>query len=261
MIRSSTLGFQPLLERTLTARNGLVRTSTTVLKARRPILPCSSSHRVVVAAAAVAAVQNEAVLKSPTTVYSHHHYPNRLLGNCGRRQSPFRRYRSHPVVLYMSRHPPSSDTQEYHVRDEECFDEDDEQDDEDDDYVEVENELVSPPALDYTSTQYPKKKSNLDVSDSNDFFNKAEQDAECFNYPKGTPEGFYVVHQYAVPDHGFDLSAIHPEDGGDCPRSIIPEREIMRSNIHSTNMTLPHALMLLDPKEYPSLSRARKACR
>jgi hypothetical protein len=62
----------------------------------------------------------------------------------------------------------------------------------------------------------------------------------------GMPEGFYVVKKYHTPDNGFDLSAIAPD-------------VIERLELTTTNVSVPIALMLLDPDEYPSLSRARKA--
>ena len=138
-------------------------------------------------------------------------------------------------------------------------------DEEEDNFLDIEDAQIkkeeeTDTPYNYTTT----KKSNLDVSDTNEFFNKAEQDANCINYPKGFPEGFYVVHHYTAPSDGFDMTAIHPDstgDGTNATTRIIHEKEIIRSSISSTNMTLPHALMLLDPIEYPSLSRARKACR
>ena len=41
----------------------------------------------------------------------------------------------------------------------------------------------------------------------------------------------------------------------------ITQEEVNRLGIDSQNITLPIALMLLDDEAYPSLSRARKACR
>lgn len=67
--------------------------------------------------------------------------------------------------------------------------------------------------------------------------------------PAGLIDGFYVVNQYRTPQ-SFDLSspALGDIDG-------------KRVSLSTTNVTLPIALMLIDPEEYPSLSRARKAIR
>jgi 23S rRNA-/tRNA-specific pseudouridylate synthase len=43
--------------------------------------------------------------------------------------------------------------------------------------------------------------------------------------------------------------------------AVTPKDLTRIDNLTATNVTLPLALMMLDPKEYPSLSRARKACR
>lgn len=67
--------------------------------------------------------------------------------------------------------------------------------------------------------------------------------------PAGLIDGFYVIKQYQTPQT-FDLSspALGAIDG-------------KRVSLSSTNVTLPIALMLIDPEECPSLSRARKAIR
>lgn len=69
--------------------------------------------------------------------------------------------------------------------------------------------------------------------------------------PRGIPEDFYVISQYETPGEGFDLSK----------SELIDTNEIERLGISARNVTLPVALMLLDPDEYPTLSRTRKACR
>jgi 23S rRNA-/tRNA-specific pseudouridylate synthase len=113
--------------------------------------------------------------------------------------------------------------------------------------------------LDYTSTRYnAKKRSIITTDDDEQFLNDVERDANAeILYPKGTPNGFYIVKEYNVPSSGF-LSL-----GDDISESmgIITAEEISRLDICPKNITLPIALMLLDKDEYPSLSRARKACR
>lgn len=68
--------------------------------------------------------------------------------------------------------------------------------------------------------------------------------------PQGTPQGFYVVEQYKVADSPIDWSPLDLEQG-----------DIDRLSLTPQNVSLPIALMLLDPEQFPSVSRARKACR
>lgn len=70
--------------------------------------------------------------------------------------------------------------------------------------------------------------------------------------PKGTNEGFYVVRVMKTPDEGFAMETI---------RSVIGEDQVERLYVSSTNLTIAAALMILDPAEYPALSRARRAIR
>jgi len=101
--------------------------------------------------------------------------------------------------------------------------------------------------LDYTTTRYIAKR------DEEEFFSDAEKDEDRILYPKGKPEGFYVIKQYNVPDEGFgDLAASN---------EAITEQEVERLGINGKNVTLPIALMILDKEAYPSFSRARKSCR
>lgn len=104
--------------------------------------------------------------------------------------------------------------------------------------------------FDYTSTRYH--------GGDDDFFEEAERDANRINYPKGTPEGFYVTQQFVIPQEGFTnlVTNSNGEEGAG-----ITQEEVNRLGISGTNITLPIALMLLDAEAYPSLSRARKSCR
>ena len=122
-----------------------------------------------------------------------------------------------------------------------------------------EDNLISSPVnftnvekFDYTSTRYIEK------SDEESFYNDAERDANRIQYPKGTPEGFYIVKEYTVPSQGFPTLVTNTD--GNVGFGITQE-EVDRLDIHGGNITLPLALILLDDEEFPSLSRARKSCR
>jgi 23S rRNA-/tRNA-specific pseudouridylate synthase len=68
----------------------------------------------------------------------------------------------------------------------------------------------------------------------------------------GTPLGFFVTKHYTVkPSCTKDWLALPGLD----------QTDIGRIELTPGNITLPVALMLLEPDLYPSLSRARKACR
>jgi 23S rRNA-/tRNA-specific pseudouridylate synthase len=81
-----------------------------------------------------------------------------------------------------------------------------------------------------------------------DFLSPLEED-ELESFPQGTAEDLFIVQQFLVPEE-IDLEV-----------ADLDENTMIRLNITSWNMTLPVALMALDHDEYPSLSRARKACR
>jgi RluA family pseudouridine synthase len=67
--------------------------------------------------------------------------------------------------------------------------------------------------------------------------------------PPGIPEGFFITQHYETSLHDeFDLSPF-------------TEFDVERLQLSATNVSLPAALMLVDPSNYPSRSRARKACR
>ena len=106
--------------------------------------------------------------------------------------------------------------------------------------------------FDYTSTRHRKK------SDDEEFFDESERDANRIDYPKGTPEGFYVTKQYIIPDEGFE-NLITNTDGSEGVG--VTKEEVNRLGISGNNITLPIALMLLDGEAYQSMSRARKSCR
>ena len=70
--------------------------------------------------------------------------------------------------------------------------------------------------------------------------------------PPGLQEGFVIVDYYTSQRNTtFDIANANAFDAAD----------IDRLQLTTENITLPAALCLLRPDEYPSLSRARKACR
>jgi 23S rRNA-/tRNA-specific pseudouridylate synthase len=112
------------------------------------------------------------------------------------------------------------------------------------------------------------------------FHGKIEQESNSIKYPKGIPDGFYIIQHYAIPDGDTfndmlqnaikvtaaaddDTDASKNENDGIIGKpSGITQEELDRLGIaNGENVTLPIALMLLDPEEYPSFSKARKACR
>ena len=111
--------------------------------------------------------------------------------------------------------------------------------------------------------------------ENNNFHNQVDQESNSINYPKGIPEGFYIVQHYSIPDrctldtmleNAIEQSKLNNNSdekiGNDEKGVGITQEELDRLGItNGENMTLPIALMLLDPKEYPSFSKARKACR
>jgi hypothetical protein len=89
------------------------------------------------------------------------------------------------------------------------------------------------------------------------FFDEAELDADCEQvYPRGIPasEGYHVTRYFSVPSDGFG-----------CLESIsngrITSDLVDRLGLSPDNVTVPVALMLLDPESYPTQSRSRKSCR
>lgn len=91
------------------------------------------------------------------------------------------------------------------------------------------------------------------VSESERIDDEVLEEADTVTtYQPGIPKGFFIVDHTSTPSDGFDMDAV---------AQILGSNEIDRLKLTSTNVTLPVALMLLDPETYPSLSRARKSCR
>lgn len=74
---------------------------------------------------------------------------------------------------------------------------------------------------------------------------------EWTSLPVGIPASFRVIQQYSVPQ----------TCKTDWLRAGLDEGDISRLNLDSNEITLPVALMMVDPESYPTLSRARKVCR
>jgi len=69
----------------------------------------------------------------------------------------------------------------------------------------------------------------------------------------GTIDGFSITKIYKTDqDSGFNMDQI---------KALVDSDEISRLELTPRNISVPIALMMLDPDEYPSKSRARKACR
>ncbi|KAL3767431.1 hypothetical protein ACHAW5_004824 [Stephanodiscus triporus] len=76
----------------------------------------------------------------------------------------------------------------------------------------------------------------------------------------GTAQGLIVTNFYRVPSDGF----LDASDGGVDSISLsklFSIEDITRLRLGAQNVTLPVALMMLDPEKYPTQSRARKAIR
>ena len=116
--------------------------------------------------------------------------------------------------------------------------------------------------------RYPKSLGDYDRNNDDD-----DNDDESL-YPRGNPKDYGVCKLYKVPANGFADFALFNESNKrpklnptiDCDQKYasgnVTQHDLDRiENISATNITLPLALKLLDPEEYPTLSRARKACR
>ena len=71
----------------------------------------------------------------------------------------------------------------------------------------------------------------------------------------GTTKGFQIIHHYSTSlTEPFDLESA-------VSSGLLSPHYIERLELTPTNVSLPVALMMLDPEAYPSQSRSRKACR
>jgi len=85
------------------------------------------------------------------------------------------------------------------------------------------------------------------------------EEPRTLNLPKGTSEGFYIVKTYQTEGEGAEKSS----SGFDMEKvqSLVDMEDIERLGLNTHNISVPVALMILDEVDYPSISRARKACR
>ena len=72
------------------------------------------------------------------------------------------------------------------------------------------------------------------------------------NLPTGSKEGFAVIQH-------FEFTGDRKQ--WDMVQEILPEKDIPRLNLRPENVTLPVALIMMDPQKFPTVSRARKFIR
>ena len=94
---------------------------------------------------------------------------------------------------------------------------------------------------------------SFDSTSTHDLVRPEEEDLlyddKLSNLPVGVPDSFRIVKQYPMGStFSWESLDLDPAD-------------VDRLNLNPHNISLPVALMLQDPDEFPSLSRARKACR
>ena len=80
----------------------------------------------------------------------------------------------------------------------------------------------------------------------------------------GTSDGLVITKMYRAPLDGFNIDRHVSDPQQDNCSNIVQlftSNDLQRLEITPTNVTLPLALMLLDPMTYPTQSRARKAIR
>ena len=97
---------------------------------------------------------------------------------------------------------------------------------------------------------------NLDDDDADDEIDDETLSSQLSSpeeFLPGTIDGFSIVKIYKTDQNSeFDMEKI---------RTVIDSDDINRLELTSRNISVPVALMMLDPEEYPTRSRARKACR
>ncbi|KAI2501333.1 RNA pseudouridylate synthase [Fragilaria crotonensis] len=95
-----------------------------------------------------------------------------------------------------------------------------------------------------------EESSSCTGSTNNAIVDSPDTDTDPPTDPSGLQDGHVIVDYYATqPNTYFDID------------TVFGIEDIERLKLTSENVTLPAALCLLQPEEYPSLSRARKACR
>lgn len=93
-----------------------------------------------------------------------------------------------------------------------------------------------------------------DAKGQEDVYDSVNDDAlSPGEYLPGTVDGFFVVKMYKTdPGSEFDMEQV---------KEVVETDDIDRLEMTPRNISIPAALMMLDPEEFPSRSRARKACR
>ena len=81
--------------------------------------------------------------------------------------------------------------------------------------------------------------------------------ANADSLPTGSKEGFAVVHHFEFTT-GDDANG---SSQWEKVQEILPEKDIQRLQLTPHNVTVPVALMMMDPIKFPTVSRARKFCR
>jgi 23S rRNA-/tRNA-specific pseudouridylate synthase len=107
----------------------------------------------------------------------------------------------------------------------------------------TDDSTVSPPVV-TTTSQFEKQ------------YYDADQDeilvANAKSLPRGSKAGFAVVHHFTYQPTEADWQLL---------LQTLPPKDVTRLHLSRDNVTLPIALMMMDPIKYPTISRARKFCR
>jgi hypothetical protein len=90
----------------------------------------------------------------------------------------------------------------------------------------------------------------IDVTEDDDDTTESIENGSAFT--PGVPKGFFIIDHTAIPLEGFDLESA---------RERLGASEMDRLSLTFNNITLPLALILLDPDGHRSFSKARKTCR
>ena len=105
--------------------------------------------------------------------------------------------------------------------------------------------LLSRPTTLLSATTTLDQHDNLDAGEEEE-----EENGSTTLLIPGLSDGFFITSHYATPFEPFNFDD-----------TIFSVSDIDRLQLTPDNITLPAALLLMDPDEYPSLSRARKTCR
>lgn len=94
---------------------------------------------------------------------------------------------------------------------------------------------------------------SMEVADEADDDFHLLDESQIAKLPRGIPNDYAIVKNWTIPSEGLNLS----------PAKNDPDRQanIERLKLTATDLSLPVALTLLSPDQYPSLSQARRICR